>query len=366
MSTTSPTPLSVHPRGVVHEPGGIVLLDPGDDALRVELSPALVERDPHHDRRMVAQRGDHAMQLGLELRLGGRRPVLRARHVLPHEHADAVGQVVPARRFHLHVLADHVEAQALGHDDVVAHGGFGGRRVQSIGPPALVERTVLEERLVVEEEAPVAVGGGADGDLPHPEVAADGVARGEGDAELVEVRIVGRPEVCVAHPEHDRLTHGRRAHCDLGAAGEHAHADGRAGGRARDVGLHGDGSGVDVGGGEHARDVRAGHRLQPHRLPDAGDGAVPDGVRVQHLLSARLLTAVGGIPDAHDELLRTIAVHGVGDVEGEGVVAAAMLADPGTVHPDGGVPVHRAEMQQQPAFARDRGRREAAVVPEAL
>ena len=87
---------------------------------------------------------------------------------------------------------------------------------------------------------------------------------------------------------------------------------------------------------------------------------------MQYLLTARLFAAVGGVPDADDELLRAVAVHGVGDVEGERVVAAAVFADLRSVHPHGGVPVHGAEVQQQPAVARHGGRREGAVVPEAL
>ena len=88
------------------------------------------------------------------------------------------------------------------------------------------------------------------------------------------------------------------------------------------------------------------HRLQPHRLPDAGGGRVPDAAGLAHLLAARLRAGVGRVPDRHDHLLLAAGLERVGDVEAEGVVAAAVLADLLAVDPDRRLPVHRAEVQQ--------------------
>ncbi len=77
--------------GVVDEAGRIVLLGPSGDALGVVLTPALVERHPHHDRGMGDQGVHDGFPLALELNVPRRSGfwrelvplVERARHVLP-------------------------------------------------------------------------------------------------------------------------------------------------------------------------------------------------------------------------------------------------------------------------------------------
>ena len=58
--------------------------------------------------------------------------------------------VEPARRLDLDVLADHVETEILGFLDIVPKSLVRRSRVQSVRPPALVQRAELEERLTVE------------------------------------------------------------------------------------------------------------------------------------------------------------------------------------------------------------------------
>ena len=74
----------------------------------------------------------------------------KGRHVLPDHHADLVAMVEPARRLDLDVLADHVETEILGFLDIVPKSLVRRSRVQSVRPPALVQRAELEERLTVE------------------------------------------------------------------------------------------------------------------------------------------------------------------------------------------------------------------------
>jgi len=85
------------------------------------------------------------------------RTLVAVGHVLPYDHAGLVAVVVPAGGLDLHVLADHVVAQLLGLDDVECERLVGRGRVEAVGPPALVERTELEQRLVVEGQANDAV-----------------------------------------------------------------------------------------------------------------------------------------------------------------------------------------------------------------
>jgi hypothetical protein len=124
--------------------------DDACDAVGVVLTPALVEGHPHHDRRMVGALAHDLGQLALELllRLGAR--VVRARHVLPHEHAEAIALGVEELGLDLDVLAQHVAAHLLHRLDVEAHRFERRRGVEAVGPEALVERTELKQRLAVQ------------------------------------------------------------------------------------------------------------------------------------------------------------------------------------------------------------------------
>ena len=56
---------------------------------------------------------------------------------LPHEDTEAIRMVVPPVGLDLGVLAQHVEAQALGHLQVVDQGLVCGGRVDAVWPVAL-------------------------------------------------------------------------------------------------------------------------------------------------------------------------------------------------------------------------------------
>ena len=123
---------------------------------------------------------------------------------------------------------------------------------------------------------------------------------------------------------------------------------------------------IEIGGHRELADERGGDGLDPHGLPDAGDGGVPDAVGIEHLLAARIEGGIGGVPDGHDQLLRRGAgLQCAGDVEGERIVAAFVPADRMAVDEDLRLPVHRAEVQQHMRAARVRNG-EGAAVPEAL
>src|SRR5205085_217533 len=95
-----------------------------------------VERHPRDDAGMIVLAIDERAQFLLVNRRGLRRAfhllavvatravparaLVAARHVLPDEQAELIAPVIPALRFHLHMLARHVEAELLGHLDVVA------------------------------------------------------------------------------------------------------------------------------------------------------------------------------------------------------------------------------------------------------
>jgi len=60
--------------------------------------------------------------------------------------------VVPSRRFDLDVLANQIEAEALGRFYVGGERFVGRCGVEAVGPPALIEQAVLEQRFTVEKQ----------------------------------------------------------------------------------------------------------------------------------------------------------------------------------------------------------------------
>ena len=88
-------------------------------------------------------------------------------------------------------------------------------------------------------------------------------------------------------------------------------------------------------------------RLDPHRLPDAGDWGVVDALGPPHLLASRLGAGVGGVRNGHDQFLLTVP-EGSGDVERKRVVASLVLAHFLAVDEHRGLPIHRSEMKLNP------------------
>lgn len=80
------------------------------------------------------------------------------------------------------------------------------------------------------------------------------------------------------------------------------------------------------------------------------------------LLAVGDVPLVGGGVDPHRELVFAVA-EGVGDVGGEGGVAALVVGDLGAVHPDRGGVVHGAEVQHDALSGPVGGHGERAPVP---
>jgi hypothetical protein len=130
------------------------------------------------------------------------------------------------------------------------------------------------------------------------------------------------------------------------------------------------GDDIDRAGGgvrveAEAGDVDVVDGLEPHGLPDAAGRGVPDAVGVEPLLASPLATGVGGIVGDDDDLVRAI-LECVGDVEGEGGVAAGVGADFLAVDADGAAPVDGAEVQDDAAALPGGGDFEGAAVVDGL
>jgi hypothetical protein len=129
-------------------------------------------------------------------------------HVLPNEQAETIAVMIPAGGLDLDLFARHVETEFLHGFDVGAEGFVGRCGVEAVGPPALVERTELEVRTIVQQDAGAAVFVLAERDLAHGEVAIDLVDRRararEGNAQPVERGRFWRPEARTRNREGER------------------------------------------------------------------------------------------------------------------------------------------------------------------
>ena len=184
-------------------------------------------------------------------------------------------------------------------------------------------------------------------------------------AQVVEERVVRRPQVRPVHLELQRLVRVPADPPDRAAVVVGDGFDALLH-RPADHGVHRDRPARDVRRDVEPVDVRRGHRLHPHGLPDAGGRRVEDAVAGLALLADRLPALVVRVGDADDELLGLRGGQRVGDVDGERVVAAGVAADGLAVDDDRGVVVDGLEVQLQPLSLADLpvlGHLERAAVP---
>ncbi len=115
------------------------------------------------------------------------------------------------------------------------------------------------------------------------------------------------------------------------------------------------------------RSASVGHRLHPHRLPDAG-GAHVDGAGrpvFARLLAARLRLRAA-VTCAHDQRHRVARLGDAVQVARKGRKAAAVAAHFHAVDPHGSVIVHGLEVQQHAPPAPGGRDRHAAPVPDGV
>ena len=363
--------------GLVDEARLVQLAHQVNIILGIVLSAGLIEYHPVDDGGGVVVGVDHCRQLGSEhigvvghaLVLGA--SVVHRRHVLPHQQAELVGPVVPAARLHLEVLAHHVESVFLHLDDVVLYGLIAGRREVALRPVALVQRSGLENELIVEHHAVVAVLVAAQAYLAHAEVALHlvllAVVVQQLQLEVVEERVVGVPQVGILDAQHDVLSGLSLALCHLlravvGRCLQLGHIVGVAAGG----GVDGQRLGINVGHHVEVFYIGGVNSLQPYRLPDAGACRVEDASRAAHLLATGHRPAVGGVEDLEGHHVVLPHLHLFGDVEAEGVVAAVVGAYHLAVDIDRAPPVDGLKVEQHPLAAPCGGHCEGASVSHAL
>ena len=106
--------------------------------------------------------------------------------------------IVPAVGLDLDMLANHIEAQLLGHLDIIEHGLVGGCGVKAIGEPSLVQWPILEIILAVELHTDNAVLVACRGDGTHGGIGGgfvdDLAVAIEPHPDIVEIGRFGRPK----------------------------------------------------------------------------------------------------------------------------------------------------------------------------
>ena len=126
---------------------------------------------------------------------------------------------------------------------------------------------------------------------------------------------------------------------------------------------------VDVGIVLGVGNVCLGQVFQPHCLPDTGGARIHTAVGgvLVALLAAGLFVGADVVGGADCEGVFS-RLQCVGDVEGEGHIAAGMVADVLSVDPHGGLIVARADMQQgmPPRTLPVRRQGDGAAVPDAV
>ena len=101
---------------------------------------------------------------------------------------------------------------------------------------------------------------------------------------------------------------------------------------------------IQVGGQSQRFDADGGHFFQPDRLPDAGDGGVPDAPGLKHLLAALLQAGIGWIGTETTSSFSSVDQRS-GDIQGKRQVTTAVGPHGHAVDPHLALMIYRAEME---------------------
>ena len=93
--------------------------------------------------------------------------------ILPDQHAEPVAVIIPAHRFDLDVLAEHVHAGGFHLRYVIDEGFVGSGRVKPVWPVPLIEDAIHKIRSVIEEDSCDSVFVRLEGHFAHAKVGDD-------------------------------------------------------------------------------------------------------------------------------------------------------------------------------------------------
>ena len=285
-------------------------------------------------------------------------------HILPNQHSETVAVVEPSGWLNLDMLAYHIEAQFLGLFDVESHCLGSRSGIESVRPPALVQRAELEEDFVVESQSLHSRLVSFFGNLAHCGITLHAVydlaVAKKGNLEPVKIWAVHAPEFRLRNSVYHfsvcrclSLGNGKYATAWLlgivayfrteylnrylvACGSTFAYCCNRYFARGN-VSAH-----IVVGNITRLR-----HIFHPYGLPYSRHRSVPYSVRIAHLLAARdgPGRVVGRVENSHDDFCRAV-FECLGYIQTEGCKSSGMAECKFTVHVNIRSPVHCIEMQE--------------------
>ena len=165
------------------------------------LTPAFVPYNPCSDTGMMTCSFYERFILAVEILhiifQGSNQSAAAARrHVLPDNQSVLVAPVEPQVVLQLDMFPDHIHAKVLHYLQVIYHSFVRGRCQQSVGPPALIQRAVHIEGLVVQQYGRMSVHHSTR-EFTHSEVSAYLIApiplSFYSNIQIVKVGLIGAP-----------------------------------------------------------------------------------------------------------------------------------------------------------------------------
>ena len=256
--------------------------------------------------------------------------------------------VEPTSRLNLDMLADCVKSEILCKLNIPRQSLVGWSSVESVRPPALIERTIHKYSLAIEGCTKVTILVALLAELTHCSVRLNALHNLavllQGNLQVVEVRSLRSPPLSIRDVNLCRGTCRSCALSYLCTVVEHLNCyyailNGS-------LGCYDDIVVAEVACREYAYDVvLLRYRLQPYSLPDTRNRGVPNLAKLGQLLTYRLLTLLGWVPYANNQLLCALLVECRSDIEREWGETAGVTTYEYAVNIYIGSPIYCAEVE---------------------
>ena len=255
------------------------------------------------------------------------------------------------------MLADHVVSEVFGLLDVEFQGLVRRGGIEAVRPPALVQRTIVEDMLPIETQPFITIFIDHHAHRTHGRIARYLIhlilPLAQAQPETVQIGCIRGPQLRIRNSRDHRLSGSGNCGRDPGPVGRedfHLH-------RRIQIFVSGaihryrEGTAFRIGDCFVIRDVCSGNGLHPHALPDTGYRCVPDSPRHRNLLAAGLEIGIGGIGHLYPQLLLFSLVQIRGDIEAEMGISARMGTHQLVVYINLCEPVHRLKIQHHATLA---------------
>ena len=240
-------------------------------------------------------------------------------HILPHQNALHIAVMIPKKRLHFNVLAQHIKAAALYMGHIVRHSCIGRWGQKAVRVIPLVQQTVMEIRLIVQKQTGQTVQVPTDRELAHTEIGTDHLAAGL-KFHLIEKRRLRAPGLKI-----------RQRHICVRRVGDQSLAVINTGAHmvgAKEFKVHG--GAVIIRRDPHFLQEFHRRGLQPNALPNAALGRIPNTATLGLLFSPGILVFVRKVLHRYFQLVLP-RLQGLSQLQSKRCVAPLMAAHLHTV-----------------------------------